>query len=35
MDSIDQLFDKFAVAYQHSLYAVEQEEARANKKKVR
>ena len=34
MDSIDQLFDKFAVAYQHSLYAVEQEEARANKKRL-
>ena len=34
MDSIDQLFDKFAVAYQHSLYAIEQEEARANKKRL-
>ena len=29
MDSISQLFDKFAVAYQHSLYAIEQEEIKA------
>lgn len=34
MDSISQLFDKFAVAYQHSLYAIEQEEIKANKKRV-
>lgn len=33
MDSIGQLFDKFAVAYQHSLYAIEQEENKANKKR--
>lgn len=33
MDSISQLFDRFAVAYQHSLYAIEQEEKRANKKR--
>ncbi len=33
MDSISQLFDKFAVAYKHSLYAIEQEEARASKKR--
>ena len=34
MDSIDQLFDKFTVAYQHSLYAIEQEGAKANKKRL-
>jgi hypothetical protein len=34
MDSISQLFDKFAVAYQHSLYAIEQEESKANKKRM-
>lgn len=34
MDSIGQLFDKFTVAYQHSLYAIEQEEAKANKKRL-
>lgn len=33
MDSIGQLFDKFAVAYQHSLYAIEQEDNKANKKR--
>ena len=33
MDSIGQLFDKFAVAYQHSLYAIEQEKNKANKKR--
>lgn len=34
MDSIARLFDKFAVAYQHSLYAIEQEEAKANTKRT-
>lgn len=34
MDSIGQLFDKFAVAYQHSLYAIEQVEEKANKKRL-
>lgn len=34
MASINQLFDKFAVAYQHSLYAIEQEEVKANKKRL-
>ena len=34
MDNIGQLFDRFAVAYQHSLYAIEQEEEKANKKRV-
>lgn len=34
MDSIGQLFDKFAVAYQHSLYAIEQEEDKANQKRL-
>jgi len=33
MDNITQLFDRFAVAYQHSLYAIEQEEEKANKKR--
>lgn len=33
MDSINQLFDKFAVAYKHSLYAIEQEEAKASTKR--
>lgn len=34
MESIGQLFDKFAVAYQHSLYAIEQEEDKANQKRL-
>ena len=34
MDSIAQLFDRFSAAYQHSLYAIEQEEEKANKKRV-
>lgn len=34
MDSISQLFDKFAVAYQHSLYAIEQEQAKAERKRA-
>lgn len=34
MDSIEQLFDRFAVTYQHSLYAIEQEESKANKKRL-
>lgn len=34
VDSIGQLFDKFAVAYQHSLYAIEQEEDKANQKRL-
>lgn len=34
VDNIGQLFDRFAVAYQHSLYAIEQEEERANKKRL-
>lgn len=33
MDSIGQLFDRFAVAYQHSLYAIEQEESKARRKR--
>lgn len=33
MDSISQLFDKFAVAYKHSLYAIEEEEVKAGKKR--
>ena len=33
MDSIGQLFDKFAVAYQHSLFAIKEEEVKANKKR--
>lgn len=34
MDNISQLFDNFAVSYQHSLYAIEQEESKANKKRI-
>lgn len=33
MNSINQLFDNFAVAYQHSLYAVEQEKVKAVQKR--
>lgn len=33
MDNIGQLFDRFAVAYQHSLYAIEQEEEKTIKEK--
>ena len=34
MYSISQLFDRFADAYKHSLYAIEQEEQMAKKKRV-
>lgn len=33
MESISQLFDRFAVAYRHSLYAIEQEKIKASKKR--
>ena len=32
MNNISQLFDKFAVAYQHSLYAIEQKKAEVDQK---
>ena len=34
MDSIAQLFDRFSIAYQHSLYAIQQEEEKANKDRL-